>query len=295
MERKNKLLGGSLLLLTALIWGVAFVAQTVGMDHIGAYTFNTSRLILGSVVLIPWAVIDIKRERKKPGAGEEYSLKIKRSLKASVICGVALFMAMSLQQFALVYSQVANVSFLTTLYILIIPIISLIMGKKQGVKLWIAIVIAVAGMYLLCIKEGFSFAFGDSLAILCALMFGVQILCVDHFVGSSYTVLLSCMQNLVAAMISFVFMLVFEDINLDGLYKAMIPLLYTGILSTGVAYTTQMIGQRYVKPSVAALIMSLESVIASVAAWLILSQSLSVKEIIGCVLVFAAVILAQIE
>ncbi len=295
MGKKNKLIGSSLLFLTAFIWGFAFVAQTVGMDHIGPYTFNTSRLVLGSVVLVPWAVMDIKKERKKFSIGEDDRQKIRKSLKASVICGIVLFIAMALQQFALIYSPVANVSFLTTLYILIIPIITLFMGKKQGIKLWIAIVIAVAGMYLLCIKEGFHLAFGDSLAISCALMFSVQILCVDHFVGSSYTILLSCMQNLVAAAISFVFMVIFEGINLEGLLSAMLPLLYTGILSTGVAYTTQMIGQKYVKPSVAALIMSLESVIASVAAWALLAQHLSLKEIIGCVLVFAAVILAQME
>ena len=170
--------------------------------------------------------------------------------------------------------------------ILIIPIIGMFLGKKHGLSIWIAIAIAVVGMYLLCIKEGLVLEMGDILAFICAIMFALQILIVDHYVPKSYVIVLSCTQNLFAGLISFVFMLIFEGVNLEGIKTAWLPLAYTGILSTGLAYTTQMLGQKYLKPTVASLIMSLESVIAAIAAWLIIGQALSLREMLGCALVF---------
>ena len=292
---EKKILGFFLLFLTALIWGVAFVAQSVGMDHIGPYTFNTGRLLLGTVVTMPWAIMELKKQKNVEEEKEVYIRKRNSSVIGAAFCAVVFFLAVNLQQFALIGSSVANVSFITTLYILIIPIIGMFLGKKHGLSIWIAIAIAVVGMYLLCIKEGLVLEMGDILAFFCAVMFALQILIVDHYVPKSYVIVLSCTQNLFAGLISFVFMLIFEGVNLEGIKTAWLPLAYTGILSTGLAYTTQMLGQKYLKPTVASLIMSLESVIAAIAAWLIIGQALSLREMLGCALVFVGVIIAQIS
>ena len=292
---EKKILGFFLLFLTALIWGVAFVAQSVGMDHIGPYTFNTGRLLLGTLVTMPWAIMELKKQKNVEEEKEVYIRKRNSSVIGAAFCAVVFFLAVNLQQFALIGSSVANVSFITTLYILIIPIIGMFLGKKHGLSIWIAIAIAVVGMYLLCIKEGLVLEMGDILAFICAVMFALQILIVDHYVPKSYVIVLSCTQNLFAGLISFVFMLIFEGVNLEGIKTAWLPLAYTGILSTGLAYTTQMLGQKYLKPTVASLIMSLESVIAAIAAWLIIGQALSLREMLGCALVFVGVIIAQIN
>lgn len=292
---EKKILGFFLLFLTALIWGVAFVAQSVGMDHIGPYTFNTGRLLLGTAVTMPWAIMELKKQKNVEEEKEVYIRKRNSSVIGAAFCAVVFFLAVNLQQFALIGSSVANVSFITTLYILIIPIIGMFLGKKHGLSIWIAIAIAVVGMYLLCIKEGLVLEMGDILAFICAVMFALQILIVDHYVPKSYVIVLSCTQNLFAGLISFVFMLIFEGVNLEGIKTAWLPLAYTGILSTGLAYTTQMLGQKYLKPTVASLIMSLESVIAAIAAWLIIGQALSLREMLGCALVFVGVIIAQIN
>lgn len=292
---EKKILGFFLLFLTALIWGVAFVAQSVGMDHIGPYTFNTGRLLLGTAVTMPWAIMELKKQKNVEEEKEVYIRKRNSSVIGAGFCAVVFFLAVNLQQFALIGSSVANVSFITTLYILIIPIIGMFLGKKHGLSIWIAIAIAVVGMYLLCIKEGLVLEMGDILAFICAVMFALQILIVDHYVPKSYVIVLSCTQNLFAGLISFVFMLIFEGVNLEGIKTAWLPLAYTGILSTGLAYTTQMLGQKYLKPTVASLIMSLESVIAAIAAWLIIGQALSLREMLGCALVFVGVIIAQIN
>lgn len=292
---EKKILGFFLLFLTALIWGVAFVAQSVGMDHIGPYTFNTGRLLLGALVTMPWAIMELKKQKNVEEEKEVYIRKRNSSVIGAAFCAVVFFLAVNLQQFALIGSSVANVSFITTLYILIIPIIGMFLGKKHGLSIWIAIAVAVVGMYLLCIKEGLVLEMGDILAFICAVMFALQILIVDHYVPKSYVIVLSCTQNLFAGLISFVFMLIFEGVNLEGIKTAWLPLAYTGILSTGLAYTTQMLGQKYLKPTVASLIMSLESVIAAIAAWLIIGQALSLREMLGCVLVFVGVIIAQIN
>lgn len=292
---EKKILGFFLLFLTALIWGVAFVAQSVGMDHIGPYTFNTGRLLLGALVTMPWAIMELKKQKNAEEEKEVYKKKRNSSVIGAAFCAVVFFLAVNLQQFALIGSSVANVSFITTLYILIIPIIGMFLGKKHGLSIWIAIVIAVVGMYLLCIKEGLVLEMGDILAFICAIMFALQILIVDHYVPKSYVIVLSCTQNLFAGLISLVFMLVFEGVNLEGIKTVWLPLAYTGILSTGLAYTTQMLGQKYLKPTVASLIMSLESVIAAIAAWLIIGQALSLREMLGCALVFVGVIIAQIN
>lgn len=292
---EKKILGFFLLFLTALIWGVAFVAQSVGMDHIGPYTFNTGRLLLGALVTMPWAIMELKKQKNAEEEKEVYIRKRNSSVIGAAFCAVVFFLAVNLQQFALIGSSVANVSFITTLYILIIPIIGMFLGKKHGLSIWIAIAIAVVGMYLLCIKEGLVLEMGDILAFICAVMFALQILIVDHYVPKSYVIVLSCAQNLFAGLISLVFMLVFEGVNLEGIKTVWLPLAYTGILSTGLAYTTQMLGQKYLKPTVASLIMSLESVIAAIAAWLIIGQALSLREMLGCALVFVGVIIAQIN
>lgn len=199
---EKKILGFFLLFLTALIWGVAFVAQRVGMDHIGPYTFNTGRLLLGALVTMPWAIMELKKQKNAEEEKEVYIRKRNSSVIGAAFCAVVFFLAVNLQQFALIGSSVANVSFITTLYILIIPIIGMFLGKKHGISIWIAIAIAVVGMYLLCIKEGLVLEMGDILAFICAVMFALQILIVDHYVPKSYVIVLSCTQNLFAGLIS---------------------------------------------------------------------------------------------
>ena len=288
----SKLKNDGLLMLTALIWGSAFVAQRVGMDHLGPFTFNSIRCLMGSIVLIPLIVYRKKRREMSdiPMVKED-----KKSLIiGGILCGIAMAVASSLQQFGLVYTTAGKAGFITALYILIVPILGLFIGKKVGKKVWIGVAFAVVGMYLLCIKEGFSISYGDTLVILCAVVFSIHILLIDHFSPRVDGVKLSCIQFAICAVICAVPMFAFETPTMANIFAATVPLLYAGVLSCGVAYTLQIIAQKNTDPTVASLILSLESVFAVLTSWIVIHEALTLREIFGCVLMFVAIILAQL-
>jgi len=290
MKIRNSLI----LLLTATIWGVAFVAQSVAMDNVGPFTFQCARSFIGGTVLLP--VIFILRQnsgRKAQTPQERYTAR-KILLKGGVCCGTALCFASLFQQFGLLYTTVGKSGFLTACYILIVPILGLFFGRKCGKLIWCGVVLELGGLYLLCINGKVSFNLGDMLTLICAVLFAVQILVVNYFAPKTDSVAMSCIQFYTGAIISAVGMIVWEQPNLPALLAAWKPILYTGALSSGVAYTLQIIGQKGMNPTVASLIMSLESVISVIAGWLILGQKLSSRECIGCILMFSAIVLAQL-
>ena len=289
-----------LLMLAALIWGSAFVAQSVGMDYLGPFSFNCVRSFMGSLVLLPviWFM-----DRQRKGTAEQGGQKAEEETKeqnkkvllsGGLCCGVILTLSTSLQQIGIKYTTAGKAGFITALYILIVPLLGLILGKKVGIKTWIGVALAVAGMYLLCIKEGFSISYGDFMVLLCALIFSLHILAVDYFSPRVDGIRLSCIQFFVCGCISAVPMLVWEHPELFQIIRAWQPLAYAGVLSSGVAYTLQIVTQKHLNPTVASLLMSLESVFAVLTGWLVLNERLSPKELLGCVLVFTAIILAQL-
>lgn len=303
-----------LLLLTAVIWGVSFVAQSVSMDYIGPFTFNAVRNLVGAVVLIPciWVLkklgareqnvdnIGTAGDVRECGAAEALQQQAgddadRELLTGGVVCGVLLFIASNLQQIGIQYTTVGKAGFITAMYIVLVPVLGIFLKKKVGARVWGAVVIAVAGLYMLCMTGGsFSLQKGDLLVLLCALIFTLHILVIDHFAPRVDGVKMSCIQFFVCALLSGICMVLFEEPDMALILAAWVPILYAGVLSCGVAYTLQIVGQRGMNPTVASLILSLESVVSVIAGWLILGQALSGRELFGCVLMFAAIILVQL-
>ncbi|MCC2241937.1 DMT family transporter [Roseburia sp. CLA-AA-H204] len=290
---KQQIKSSLILLLTATIWGVAFVAQSVGMEYIGPFTFNAIRCVLGGLVLIP--VILVLKKKKETGAENQEKEDKKTLWAGGIACGVILCIASNLQQFGIMEASVGKSGFFTALYIVMIPVIGIFIGKRPGIKLWFCVALAVVGMYLLCMKDGsFTIERADIMLLLCALAFSFHILVVDYFSPKVDGVKMSCIQFLVCGVLSAVGMLFTETPDISNIQAAWLPLLYAGLLSCGVGYTLQIVGQKGINPVIASLIMSLESVISALAGWVILGQVLSPKEILGCVLMFVAIIITQI-
>lgn len=291
---KTKVRNSCLLFLTACIWGSSFVAQSVGMDYIGPYTFNCLRFLIGSLVLLP--VIFFSRHRKKDqkGRSKDRTLQKKEMLCGGIVCGVVLCIASTLQQIGIIYTTAGKAGFLTAMYIVLVPVLGLFLKRKAGLQLWISVGLALIGLYLLCMKGAFSLNGGDVLLILCAVGFSVHIMVVDYFSPKLDGMILSCIQFLVAGLISGIGMLLSEQFDWHMVLLAAKPILYSGVLSCGVGYTLQVIAQKGLNPTVASLLMSLESVVSVIAGFLVLHEVLSGRELLGCVFMFAAVILAQI-
>lgn len=290
---KQQIKSSLILLLTATIWGVAFVAQSVGMEYIGPFTFNAIRCVLGGMVLIP--VILVLKKKKETGAENQEKEDKKTLWTGGIACGVILCIASNLQQFGIMEASVGKSGFFTALYIVMIPVIGIFIGKRPEIKLWFCVALAVVGMYLLCMKDGsFTIERADIMLLLCALAFSFHILVVDYFSPKVDGVKMSCIQFFVCGVLSAVGMLFTETPDISNIQAAWLPLLYAGLLSCGVGYTLQIVGQKGINPVIASLIMSLESVISALAGWVILGQVLSPKEILGCVLMFVAIIITQI-
>ena len=290
---KQQIKSSLILLLTATIWGVAFVAQSVGMEYIGPFTFNAIRCVLGGMVLIP--VILVLKKKKETGAENQEKEDKKTLWMGGIACGVILCIASNLQQFGIMEASVGKSGFFTALYIVMIPVIGIFIGKRPEIKLWFCVALAVVGMYLLCMKDGsFTIERADIMLLLCALVFSFHILVVDYFSPKVDGVKMSCIQFFVCGVLSAVGMLFTETPDISNIQAAWLPLLYAGLLSCGVGYTLQIVGQKGINPVIASLIMSLESVISALAGWVILGQVLSPKEILGCVLMFVAIIITQI-
>lgn len=281
-----------MLLITALIWGTAFVAQSEGMNYVQPFTYNAVRTLLGGVVLIP-IIFALKKIIPKNDPPPEST---KNTITGGICCGFLLFAASSFQQFGISYTTAGKAGFITALYVVIVPVLGIFFGRKTALKTWICAGIAVIGFYLLCINGGFSVSKGDLLVLICAVFFAMHIMTIDHFNNKNADgMVMSCIQFFTAGFLMIPCMFIFENPTVSNIIAARNTILYAGIMSSGIAYTLQIIGQRYTAPTVATLLMSLESVFAALSGWLILSEKLSIKEFIGCVVVFAAVILAQLD
>ena len=292
----KKMRGNLMLLLTALIWGTAFVAQSAGMDHVQPFTYNGVRTLIGGLVLIPVILLfdRLKPTDSRPSAAEQKEIN-KNSLIGGICCGTVLCVASCFQQFGVSMTTAGKAGFITALYIVIVPLMGVFIKKKIPKIIWLCVAIAVAGFYLLCVKEGFSVGTGDLLVLCCAFFFSIHIMVIDHFTaGKVDGVRMSCVQFLVAGIMAIVLMFLFEEPTLASIWDARVSILYAGVMSCGVAYTLQILGQKDTDPTTATLLMSLESVFAALSGWVLLHESLSLKEIFGCAMVFAAVILAQI-
>ena len=293
----KSLRGESMLFLAAFIWGIAFVAQRVGGNMIGSFTFNAIRMLIGGVTLLPCIYLLRRKSNIKNGqvvTKKQWLNKNKQLLTGGILCGIILFVASNLQQIGLSYTTASKAGFITALYIIIVPIIGIFFKKYPSITLWISIFIALCGMYLLCITDGFNISTGDILVILSAFSFSFHILAIDYFSSLVDGVKLACIQFFICGFFSLIAMFLFENPVFSSILHAWLPLLYTGVISCGVAYTFQILGQKNVIPSIASLIMSLEAVFCAIGGWILLGESLSFKELIGCTLVFSAIILAQI-
>lgn len=304
-----------LLFLTATIWGSSFVAQSIGMDHVTPFTYTFFRTLIGGIVLLPivfWlkarsakakreleaakardnSAIDVQEKYKAP---PEY--KLKDLIIGSFCCGVCLVAGEAFQQYGLVTTDAGKAGFITSMYIVFVPIIGLFLGKKINLSIILGVAISLCGLYLLCIKQDMSFEHGDLMVLICAVIFTFHILVIDHFVPKCDGVFLSCGQFFMGSIIAFILMMAvdYDVFSWEDVYAASAAILWSGVMSNGIAYTLQVIGQRGMHPTIATLIMSLESVMALVFGVLILNESLSVKEGIGCILILLAVIIAQVN
>ena len=286
-----------MLMLCAFIWGTAFVAQSAG-SGMGAYSFLAGRSWLAVLVLIPtvFAFDAVRKKQGQPYGWPKEKSERKTLLAAGLVCGTFLFAASAAQQIGITINpSTAKAAFLTAMYVVLVPVFGLFLGRKGSAQLWISMVVAVLGLYLLCMKNGFgSIESSDWLLLSCAVLFSFQIIAVDHFSPQVDGVRLSLAEFLVVSVESTAAALLFEAPSAAQFAENALPILYCGIMSSGVAYTLQILGQRDLNPAVASLIMCLESVFSALGGWMLLHQNLSAREVFGCVLIFAAVVLAQL-
>lgn len=296
--KKTQIRNSLLLLLTATIWGTAFVAQSVGMDYVEPFTFTCVRSIIGGIVLIPciWFLRKWKAKEQAAFNGlKNRPIVTKTEWNGGICCGVALFAASNFQQIGILHTTVGKAGFITALYVVIVPLMGLFFKKKVSIVIWFCVVLSVIGLYLLCMTEGtLALAYGDFLVLVCAILFSVHIMVIDYFSPKGDGVVISCIQFFVCGLLSGIVMMFVENPQLENILAAKIPILYAGVLSSGVAYTLQIVGQKDMNPTVASLILCLESVVSALAGWLILNEALSMRELLGCVLMFAAIVLAQV-
>lgn len=294
---KNQTRNSLLLMLCALIWGMAFVAQSVG-SGMGAYTFLAGRSWLAVLTLLPtaWAFDALARKQGKPDGRPKTPQERRLLFKAGAVCGTLLFAASAAQQIAITMDpSTAKAGFLTAMYVVLVPVFGLVLGRRGNARLWISMCITVLGLYLLCMQDGFgSIRASDLILMLCAVLFAFQIMAVDHYAPLVDGVRLSLWQFVTVAVESTIMAFWAETPAWADFTANALPILYCGVLSSGVAYTLQILGQRDLNPALASLIMCLESVFSALGGWLILRQSLSLREGLGCALIFAAVVLAQL-
>ncbi len=305
---KKKLRGNLMLLFTAIIWGSAFVAQKSGMDYVGPFAFNGVRTFLGALMLVPVIMIldrvNGEAERRKKLSEAERKAERKLLAIGGILCGICLFTASSLQQIGMLYTTAGKAGFITALYVVLVPIVGLFIGKRVRKLVWACVAIAAVGLYLLCMPAGgfdlSSINKGDFIIFLCAITFTFHILVIDYFSPRTDGVKLSCIQFFVVAILSIIPMIFadtalgYEMVNIDALLDCVIPLLYSGLLSGGVGYTLQVVAQKDTDPTVASMLLCLESVFAVIAGAIILHEVMSGREIFGCVLMFVAIVCAQL-
>ncbi len=287
-----------MLLVASFFWGTTFVAQSLGAEYVGAGTYLALRTYIGIIFLLPFVLYRDKKEVNNLGLGLQ-ELQNKRSrekqafIKGGMLAGLFIFLASFAQQYGIAYTSVAKAGFLTTLYVVFVPIISLFFGRRFDNKLWISIALSVLGMYLLCMKGSFYLEIGDALMILSALGFSIQILAVSRYSKRIDPVKLTLAQFIIEAILATIVMFVIEKPDLSSIYSALPAILYAGIFSSGIAYTLQALGQKNLNPAIASIAMCLESVFGTLSGWIVLGQQLSLREAAGCILMFAAIVLTQ--
>ena len=289
--KNQEMKSNMLLMLTAAIWGFAFVAQRVGMQYVGAFTFNGVRFALGSISLIP-LLIYFKKKKPAESADDTASAS---ALVPGIIAGSILFLAASLQQIGLAYTTAGKAAFITGLYIVLVPLFGIFLKQKIKLNTWLGVLLAVTGLYFLSVNEDFSIAMGDFLEIVGAFFWASHILVIDYFTKKVDALKLSFVQFAACSVLSIVVALIFEDISISGLNQALVPILYGGLFSVGIAYTLQVVGQKHAKPSHAAIILSMESVFAAIGGALLLSENLGGRGYLGCGLMFTGMILTQVK
>ncbi|MCM1365188.1 MAG: DMT family transporter [Faecalibacterium sp.] len=295
-DKRNNIIGSIMLAVCAMVWGSSFVAQTTGAEFVGPFTFISLRSILGAISLLPViAIMDTAKKKK----GTYVKLETKKDkrffLLGGIVCGVALCIASTLQQVGIDQgTEPGKAGFITAFYILLVPIFSIFLRKKIRPLIWLCVVISIGGLYLLCVTDN-SIRASDIYVLICAVCFAIHILVIDYVSPRVDGVKLSCIQFLVCGIIAAVPMLIFEDVSFELIKGAATSIAYSGIMSSGVAYTLQILGQQKMKqPTVASMLMSLESVFSVLSGMLVLHQIPTVRETIGCVLMFAAIIIAQL-
>ncbi len=308
--KSKRLISSLMLLIAAFIWGTAFVAQSVGMEHVGPWTFHFSRYVVAAIVLLPFSLI-MDRTGEYKATGKDY-------LKGGAVCGLVLGTASITQQLGMQYTTAGKAGFITTLYVILVPIFRFLLGKKIKKRVWACAIMGIIGLYLISVKEpitacgngirpdwvsnklwfieeNFTIGAGDTMVMVCAVIFALHILVIDHFTEKPINIVkLSNIQTVFACLIGFTGMMLFEKPTFAGIRAAAFPIFYAGALSGGIAYTLQALGQKNTDPTVASLLMSLESVFSVIAGWLILSEVMSLREISGCIVLFIAVVAAQL-
>ena len=276
------------------MWGLSFVAQSEGAS-IGTFTFNGIRTLIGGIVLIPLVAVSFKMENKKLPVNEKKKFPLKDVVIGGICCGIPLFIGGNLQQHAFNYLYVGKVGFITALYMVIVPLFGIFLKRKLKINIWVGVALGVVGLYFLSVKKGdFSVGTGELVTILCSFAFAAHILVIDYFCKKVNNIALSCAQFFFAGTVSVICMLIFEEPKIDEIMGAAVPLLYAGIMSCGVAFTAQIFGQKYANPTVASVLLCLESVFSVLFGWLLLDQKLDVRGYAGCIIMFIAVILTQL-
>ena len=298
IKEDRRILGNVLLILTAMIWGTAFVFQRTGMDSIEPITFNAARMLLAAVAVGMVSAVPTASEKHKLAgfSREQADAYRKDTVVGGICCGAFLAAASIFQQMGIVYTTAGKAGFITAMYMLLVPVIGFVFFRKRNSWIvWLSVLIGVFGMYLLCMTEGFRLTRGDTLVCICAILFSCHILCCDHFVQLGNPIRISAIQFASCTVISAVAAMILEQPSLDKVLSAAIPILYCGLISGGVGYTLQIIAQKYTDPTIASLLMSLESVFAVIAGAVLLGERMSVRELLGCIVMFAAIVLVQLR
>lgn len=297
-QPKTQLKGVLMLLLTAFIWGSAFVAQSVGMEQVSAFTFNGIRTLMGAVVLLPFILIRDRRAARSFTSADFAARKLanRKVLRSGLILGVVFCAAGNFQQFAFNYSPSGKIAFVTALYMFFVPLLGLFIGKRVPIITWICVLFGFVGLYFLCVNPADLTAInkGDVLTFICSILFAVHILLIEKYAPDADGIKLSCVQFAVSGVLSCICMFIFENPQIQAIKSAIIPLLYSGIMSCGIAYTFQIMGQKYTESTVASLIMCMESVFGVLSAAVVLHEMLSGREILGCCIMFAAILVSQV-
>jgi len=293
--KKLRIRGNMMIICATIIWGAGMSAQAAGMEHVSPLTFNAARFFIGGTMALGPALFFLRRQKAQPQDSSKPAPISKGTILAGIICGLVLCLAINLQQFGIVFTSVANAAFITSLYVIMVPIACLFIFKhKVPVFVWIGVAVAMAGMYFLSLSGGINLNLGDILVFACAIAFSVQIIIISHFSPKHNVLALACVQFYTVFVVSLLLAFIFETPSIADLVAAGPFVLYTGVLSSGVAYILQMKAQKTTEPTVAAVLFSFESVVATFTGWIVLSQFLTPRQMLSCALIFVAILVAQI-